>query len=103
MSKQTRRVFSTAVKEVVVLRVAAGERVAAVALELGVQRKLLYEWWRAWEKLGIAGLNRRRGPGLWRASSASLNLSARLASSRLTLIFFAKPCVQHPLRNRQRA
>ena len=71
MSKQTRRVFSTAVKEVVVLRVAAGERVAAVALELGVQRKLLYEWWRAWEKLGIAGLNRRRGPGLWRASASA--------------------------------
>ena len=47
MSKPTRRVFSAAVKEVAVLRVAAGERVAAVSLELGEKRKLLYGWWRA--------------------------------------------------------
>jgi transposase len=35
---------------------------AEVARELGIARKLLYEWRAAYRKLGLAGLNRRRGP-----------------------------------------
>jgi transposase len=54
----------------VVLRLEAGERLAAVADELEIRRKLLYEWRAAYRKLGAAGLNRKRGrkPGGARAS-----------------------------------
>jgi transposase-like protein len=33
-----------------------------VADELGIRRKLLYEWRHAYRKHGVAGLNRKRGP-----------------------------------------
>jgi transposase len=62
MSDQPQRAFSTTFKESVVLRLRAGERLAAVADELGVRRKLLYEWRHAYRKQGVAGLNRKRGP-----------------------------------------
>jgi transposase-like protein len=62
MSNQPQRAFSTAFKEQVVLRLRAGERLAAVADELGIRRKLLYEWRHAYRKHGVAGLNRKRGP-----------------------------------------
>jgi transposase-like protein len=64
------RTFSTEFKEVVVLRLEAGERIAAVSDELKIRRKLLYEWRAAYRKLGAAGFNRKRGrkPGVARAS-----------------------------------
>ena len=62
MSEQTRRVFTTEFKERAVLRLEAGERVSALAAELGVRRKLLYDWRKAYRDLGVAGLNRKRGP-----------------------------------------
>ena len=62
MSQQGMRTFSTEFKEGVVLRLEAGERLAAVADELEIKRKLLYEWRAAYRKLGAAGLNRKRGP-----------------------------------------
>jgi transposase-like protein len=62
MSDQPQRAFTTAFKESVILRIEAGERLAAVADELGIRRKLLYEWRHAYRELGIAGLNRKRGP-----------------------------------------
>ena len=62
MSQQGMRTFSTEFKEAVVLRLEAGERLAAVADELEIRRKLLYEWRAAYRKLGAAGLNRKRGP-----------------------------------------
>ena len=70
MSQQGMRTFSTEFKQAVVLRLEAGERVAAVAEELKIRRKLLYEWRAAYRKLGAAGLNRKRGrkPGGARAS-----------------------------------
>ena len=70
MSHQGMRAFSTKFKEVVVLRLEAWERIAAVSDELKIRRKLLYEWRAAYRKLGAAGLNRRRGrkPGGARAS-----------------------------------
>ena len=70
MSQQGMRTFSTEFKEAVVLRLEAGERLAAVADELEIRRKLLYEWRAAYRKLGAAGLNRKRGrkPGGARAS-----------------------------------
>ena len=62
MSQQCMRVFSTVFKESAVLRLGAGERLAEVARELGIARKLLYEWRAAYRRFGLAGLNRRRGP-----------------------------------------
>jgi transposase-like protein len=86
MSQQGMRTFSTEFKEAVVLRLEAGERIAAVSDELKIRRKLLYEWRAAYRKLGVAGLNRKRGrkPGG--------GARARSASNRWTSIFFAKPC-----------
>ena len=62
MSQQAMRVFSTEFKEGVVLRLEGGERLAAVADELKIKRKLLYEWRAAYRAMGVAGLNRKRGP-----------------------------------------
>jgi transposase-like protein len=56
------RVFSTEFKAGVVLRLEAGERIGAVADELKIKRKLLYEWRAAYRTMGVAGLNRKRGP-----------------------------------------
>ena len=61
MSQRGMRTFSTEFKQAVVLRLEAGERIAAVADELKIRRKLLYEWRAAYRKLGASGLNRKRG------------------------------------------
>ncbi len=62
MSDRTNRTFTTAFKEQAVLRLEAGEQGTALAAELGVRRKLLYDWRKSWRRLGVAGLNRKRGP-----------------------------------------
>ena len=64
MSNRTPRLFTTEFKERAVLRLEAGEQFSALAAELGVRRKLLYDWRKAWCLLGVAGLNRKRGPKL---------------------------------------
>ena len=61
MSNHRVRLFSTAFKEDVVRRLESGEALA-VSKELGIARKLLYEWRWAWRRHGATGLNRRRGP-----------------------------------------
>src|ERR1700732_1501287 len=83
MSNHRVRVFSTAFKEDVVRRLESGEALAAVSKELGIARKLLYEWRWAWRRHGAAGLNRRRGPknGLRRKMATSDPAGAALASS----------------------
>ncbi len=43
MSDQLPRVFSTAFKEALMLRLAAGETLAALSRETGIRRKSLYE------------------------------------------------------------
>jgi transposase-like protein len=55
-------VFTTEFKERAVLRLEAGEPFSALAAELGVRRKLLYDWAKAYRAHGAAGLNRKRGP-----------------------------------------
>lgn len=63
MSDQLKfRTFSMPFKEAAVCRVEAGEAVLPLARELGVSRKLLYGWHKAWKAQGAAGLNRKRGP-----------------------------------------
>src|SRR5271167_2117479 len=83
MSNHRVRVFSTTFKEDVVRRLESGEALAAVAKQLGIARKLLYEWRWAWRRHGAAGLNRRRGPkaGLRRKISTGDPPGAALASS----------------------
>ena len=61
----------------------SGEALAAVSKELGISRKLLYEWRWAWRRHGAAGLNQRRGPkpGLMRKMATGDPPGAALASS----------------------
>ena len=56
------RQYSSAFKERVVLRLEGGEKIAAMAAETGVRRKLLYQWRDAYRSMGTAGFNRKRGP-----------------------------------------
>src|ERR1700723_2968524 len=83
MSNHRVRLFSTTFKEDVVRRLESGEALAAVSKELGIARKLLYEWRWAWRRHGAAGLNRRRGPkkGLRRKMATGDPPGAALASS----------------------
>ena len=62
MSDQVSRKYTTEFKERAVLRLEAGAQFSALAAELGVRRKLLYDWRKAWQVGGVAGLNRKRGP-----------------------------------------
>lgn len=55
------RSFSTTFKEAAVLRISRGDPVMPLSRELGVPRKLLYNWFNAWKVDGVAGLNRKRG------------------------------------------
>jgi transposase len=105
MSQQGMRTFSTEFKEAVVLRLGAGERIAAVAEELKIRRKLLYEWRAAYRKLGAAGLNRKRGrkpgvacarpaatpaplPELARAQARIAELERKIGKQQMDLDFF---------------
>jgi transposase-like protein len=59
--EQVPRVFTTEFKERAVLRLEAGASASTLATELGVRRKLLYDWRQAYREHGVAGLNRKRG------------------------------------------
>ena len=59
---KTFRTFSTAFKLDAVERMEAGAAVAGLSREIGVRRKLLYDWYAGWKAEGAAGLNRKRGP-----------------------------------------
>jgi len=62
VSDQPQRAFTTQFKVLIVQRIESGERLSAVADEICVRRKLLYQWRAAYRALGAAGLNRKRGP-----------------------------------------
>ena len=83
MSNQPMRIFSSPFKEQIVRRLESGEALAGVSKELGIARKLLYEWRWAWRRHGAAGLNRRRGPKPGRRRSVATGdpPEAALASS----------------------
>src|SRR5260370_26139077 len=75
MSEQRPRAFSTELKEQIVLRLEAGERISAVADETGIRRKLLYQWRDAYRAMGMAGFNRKRGPKQgWKQAGSSAPL-----------------------------
>lgn len=54
--------YPTAFKIKAIKRVERGDGVVPVARELGVTRKALHDWVRAWKLHGPDGLNRKRGP-----------------------------------------
>jgi transposase-like protein len=56
------RQFPTAYKLKAIKRAEGGEGVLPVARELGISRKLLHDWIKAWKAHGPDGLNRKRGP-----------------------------------------
>jgi transposase-like protein len=71
------RVYSNELKQEIVRRLGAGERVAAVAEEAGIDPKLLYDWWAVYRRLGIAGLSRRRGRRVvWNGRGSSAGLAS---------------------------
>ena len=54
--------YPAAFKIKAIKRVERGEGVLPVARDLGVTRKALHDWVRAWKAHGPEGLNRKRGP-----------------------------------------
>ena len=60
--RMTCRTFPTAFKLAAIKRLKAGEAVLPLARELGVSRKILHDWRKAWDLHGPSGLNRKRGP-----------------------------------------
>ena len=54
--------YPTAFKVKAIKRVERGEGVLPVARDLGVTRKALHDWIRAYKADGPEGLNRKRGP-----------------------------------------
>ena len=60
--KTTFRTFPTAFKLKAIKRLEAGAAVLPLARELGISRKVLHDWRKAWKAHGPEGLNRKRGP-----------------------------------------
>lgn len=60
------RVFTWEFKESVARRMLAGESVSALHHELQIKRSVLYRWFHAYRKEGVAGLQRSAGrpPGV---------------------------------------
>ena len=56
------RRFPTAFKLKAIKRAEGGEGVLPVARKLGISRKLLHDWIKAWKAHGPEGLNRKPGP-----------------------------------------
>ena len=56
------KTFPMAFKLAAIKRLEAGEAVLPLARKLGVSRKVLHDWRKAWRLHGPAGLNRKRGP-----------------------------------------
>jgi transposase-like protein len=61
-SRGKNRQFPTAFKLKAIKRVERGDGVLPVARELGISRKILHDWIKAWRAHGPEGLNRRPGP-----------------------------------------
>lgn len=57
-----KRQFPTAYKIKAIKRIERGEGVLPVARELGISRKSLHDWVKAWKADGPDGLNRKPGP-----------------------------------------
>ena len=60
-SKSKGGIYPVSFKIKAIKRVERGEGVLPVARDLGVTRKALHDWIRAWNAMGVEGLNRKRG------------------------------------------
>jgi len=86
MSQQEKRVgYAPELKLAAVRRVLAGERVSAVAQELGIRRKRLYVWKDRYAELGEAGLAKRR-VGRPRKVASEIEAGAETLSGRGELL-----------------
>ena len=56
------KTYPTAFKVAAINRIEAGEAVLHVSRDLGVSRKLLHDWKKAWGLKGLEGLYTKRGP-----------------------------------------
>src|SRR5207248_8106956 len=61
-SKSKEPQFPSAFKLKAIKRAEGGEGVLPAARKLGISRKLLHDWIKAWKTHGPEGLNRKRGP-----------------------------------------
>jgi transposase len=113
------RQFPTAYKLKAIKRVERGEGVLPVARELGISRKILHDWIKAWKAQGPEGLNRKPGPkpgprklkapatyddkrsALARANARIAELERWSAANRWISIFFGKPCAHWSGRQRK--
>jgi transposase len=102
------RVFSREFKEAAVQRIMAGEKVRAVATELQLWPKLLYDWWARYDRGGAEALvppgrpagrsGPAQGPRRGRASRASVppeaariaELERKVGQQALELDFFER-------------
>jgi transposase len=75
MSQSKQAEYGMELKLAAVRRVRAGERVRAVAEELGIRRKRLYVWKDRYAEFGEAGLRRQRGGRPRKEASAAENSS----------------------------
>jgi transposase len=89
--KMTIKTYPTAFKVAAIRRIEAGDAVLHVARELGVSRKLLHDWKKAWGLKGLEGLNAKRGPKpgpkLMRhlAEAATKSSAGELAQARVRI------------------
>ena len=75
--------YPTAFKLKAIKRVERGEGVLPVARDLGVTRKALHDWVRAYKTMGPEGLNRKRGPKPGRRRLKPVSDNAPGEASRL--------------------
>jgi transposase len=91
-------------------RAEKGGGVLPVARKLGISRKLLHDWVKAWKAHGPEGLNRKRGPkpgprklkplqaeenkrsALAQATARVVELERLVGRQQLDIDFFEKPC-----------
>ena len=84
MPEASPRVFSTEFKLRLLLRLQAGELVAALSRENRIAPQLIYDWRRAYLAYGAAGLNRKRGRRVgWRAPPSARPASGASAAAEV--------------------
>jgi transposase len=89
-SKSKGGIYPVSFKIKAIKRVERGEGVLPVARDLGVTRKALHDWIRAWNAMGVEGLNRKRGrkPGRLKLRTVAMSGtgSGALAVARARIV-----------------
>src|SRR5258708_5343147 len=90
------RRFTTAFKERAVKRLRKGESVLGLARKLGLSRKILHDWRKAYEADGVPGLNRKPGAKAHRA--ADMEMASRSHAVSLANRHYGYRRITHALR-----